>query len=480
MEGDHGEVSRPRSHRKLIKETIRFAPEDLLPALAREGATQTLRHREDPHKLLDGGDPKTPWAVIGIAREVLVHAKNDGQRPPRRQDIHRLCGLYADLDDPLTTEAGTLERFLVRILHEQSRWQLSEFEELSRPHALYIEAASALPNATAFAPAAWEAALGCTLEQFVATGFFAFVGASQHEGWFDPSWLSQPNFDVLEEHLGLTDPQVLGLLDRHFAVTPAEFREMDRDPAGFRGVEEHRFNPLTARPMLKMRNGKYLAAQPLLILHCLSCNGLYYDRVREPGFTDQLGPVFEHYVGMHLELLQRATVIHSIRQANGEEVIDYVVVLADVVLLIEIKATRLTEEARAGLDKLDDDVARTIGKAQIQINTANQMIDDGDPAFAFVPTDLPRRRSHRDPGALLGGALRIRRAAHASRPDDHRPDPRDRVPRIRGRTRRSGAAHPRRRALQQCTPPGHREPLARSEPDPRPSMDGNAPGRPRR
>jgi hypothetical protein len=354
-----------------------------------------------------------------------------------------------------------------------------EFEELSRPHALFIAAASAVPEATSYTPEAWSAALGCTLEQFIATGFFAFVGTSQQDGWFDPAWLAQPNFDLLEGHLGLTDPEVLGLLDRHFAVTPDRFREMDRNPQEFAGVEEHWFNPLTARPMIKMRNGKYLAPHPLLILHRLSCNGLYYDRVTEPGFTDQLGPVFEHYVGMHLDLLAGAAVHHSIRRANGNEVIDYVVVLPDVVLpdvvlLIEVKATRLTEAARAGFDKFDDDAARTIGKAQTQINTANQMIDDGDAAFSFVPTDLPRRGLivTLEPywGAHTGFGAQLTQAVPTT------------VAHIREMEFLASVTEPVGTGLltldgqlEQRRTPIRRKPWGRQEPDPRPGLEGHAP-----
>ena len=132
---DHGRTSGPVPYRKLVREVSRFAPEALLPALAREGATQTFRHRDDPRELLNGGDWRTPWAVAGLARESLIHGVNRGQREPTDQDVLRLCGLFANLDDPLTSQPGGLECFLVRTLHEQFRCQLSEFEELARPNA---------------------------------------------------------------------------------------------------------------------------------------------------------------------------------------------------------------------------------------------------------------------------------------------------------------------------------------------------------
>lgn len=375
---------------RFIREVQKFAPNELLPALALEGTAQTIRHREDPKKLLDGASAVTPWAIMEIARESIVHGVQGGQRPPSSQDMRRLCEMYLDLNDPLTeSPAASLDRYLVRVGFEQFRWQLSEFEELARPHALFIEAASRVPEATVFQEESWRSALGCSVDEFVDIGFFLFVWASGHGGWIDLNWLSLPHFrPVLDRY---PRERIEWVVENRLAGSLQQIRDMDGKQHTRTSVAEHRFNPLAARPLIRMRDGRLLAPHPLLILHRVGTTGIYYDRVGEKGFTDQLGKVFEEYVGMHLRLLSRAEVHQSVMAARSDEVIDYVVVLPDVVLLIEVKATRLTEHARAGLDQLDIDRERTIGKAYSQINRAARLIDERHPAFSFVPQDRPLR-----------------------------------------------------------------------------------------
>jgi hypothetical protein len=377
--------------RKFVREVCRFAPAELLAAVAREGCVQTLRHRQSPHLLLDGASPVTPWALAEIARESIVYGAQQGQAPPSVLGLWRLCTLYANLDDPLSEGPdASIDQFFVRIGFEQFRWQLSEFEELARPHALLIEAALSVPQAAAFSEDRWRAALGCSVEEFLRVGFFLFVWASQHDGWVDLEWMNLPHFKKqVWDHC---PPELIQhVADNLLGADMAHLRKIDGITTSSRAVHEHRFNPLVSRPLVRMRDGRFLAPHPMLILHRLGVSGLYYDRVGERGFSDQLGPVFEGYVGMHLRLLQNARVEHSIMATPADEIIDYVVVLPDVVLLVEVKATRLTHDARMGLDQLSLDRDRTLGKAYKQIARAEGLILGGDPALSFVPVDRPRR-----------------------------------------------------------------------------------------
>jgi hypothetical protein len=375
---------------RFLREVTRFGPTELLTTVAREGAVQTLRHRSDPHSVIDGSSPVTLWALVEIARESIIHGAQQGQHPPTASELHRLCSLFSNLDDPLSEGPHyAIERFFVRLFFEQFRWQLSEFEELARPHALFVEAAARVPGATAFREERWRAALGCSVDEFVHAGFFLFVWASQHEGLVDLRWMDLPHFAEVQRHF----PKSLieHVVSSRLGADPAQLRRMDSEAVVPDNVREHRFNPLSARPLVRMRDGRLLAPHPLLILHRLGVTGLYYDRVGEPGFADQLGPVFEEYVGMQLSLLSNAHVEHSVMAGRSDEVIDYVVVFPDVVLLLEAKSTRLTELARIGLDQLDDDRDRTLGKAYAQITRAERLITEDHPAFKFVPRDRPRR-----------------------------------------------------------------------------------------
>lgn len=375
---------------RFLKKVGRYNSAALIEAVAREGAVQASLHASNgPHDYYEGTTGVTPWALIEIAREAIVLDIRDGRRPTA-EDVRRLCHHYSQLEDPLGNSPGaSVTHFMVRTAFEQFRWQLSEFEELSRSRALFVEAASQVPGATHFTEDAWRTATGYSVGEIVDVGFFLFVMAGHNLGQTELEMLNDGRF----EPLLATHPydEVTGVVDRLLAASPKQLREMDSKADVPRNVMEHRFNPLTARPIVRFADGRRLTPHPLLILQRISPTGLYYDRCREEGFTDQLGPVFEHYVGMHLDLISGASVHREVDLGKHGKSVDFIVVLPEVTVLVEVKATRLTEEARAGLPQFDIDFDRTLAKAQAQVTRTKQHIDGGHPALSFVPTDRPVR-----------------------------------------------------------------------------------------
>jgi hypothetical protein len=378
------------SFRRFVKEVGKYGPTALLPEIARIGSHQALRHREGGERYFDVRRPETPWALVEVARECIVHGVETG-RPASVDDVARLCSLYVHLEDPLSESSNaSIDQFLVRVGFEQFRWGISEFEEISRSRALLVEAAAHVPTAaSAFSDAAWQEVLGCSVAEFIDVGFFLYVWAAQHEGWVDLGYLDLPHFGpVLDLY---PRERVMDVLERRLAATPAQLRSMDSKATVPDNVKEHRFNPLNARPLVRMRDGRLLAPHPLLILHRLGVSGLYYDRVHDSGFTDQLGLVLESYVGMNLSLVAGAQVHCNPDLGRDGKSVDFIVVLSEVTLLVEVKATRLTELARAGLDRLHEDRERTIDKAYAQIERAHRLVLGGHERLSFVPTDRPFR-----------------------------------------------------------------------------------------
>lgn len=377
------------SFRRFVRSVRRFGPSALLPEVAKIGAEQSLRHREGAHHYYDGRSGVTPWALAAIARESL--SATERGRLASQDDVRRLCNLYANLEDPISESTdSSVDQFFVRLGFEQFRWQISEFEELSRSRALLVEAAAQVPGADLLSEETWQERLGCSVAEFVSIGFFLYVWAAQHEGVVDLSFMDLPHFaPVLERH---PRDRVELLLGTRLAATIPELRDLESPRIVEENVAEHRFNPLAARPLVKMRDGRLLAPHPLLLLQRLGVNGLYYDCVGEPGFTEQLGDVFEYYVGSNLRLIQDATVVPEVDlgSRHGESV-DFIVLLPNVTLLVEVKASRLTERARAGLDNLEADRKRTINRAQSQIDRTNNLRQAGHPALDFIPADKPVR-----------------------------------------------------------------------------------------
>jgi hypothetical protein len=375
---------------RFVKKIGRYRTYSLVEAIAREGAVQSALHASNgPHEYFDGRSGVTPWALTEIARESILLNVKDG-RDPTAEDVRRLCHHYSQLDDPLGNSSdASLSRYLVRTSFEQFRWQMSEFEELSRSRALFVEAASAVPGATLFTEDAWRAATGYAVGEIVDVGFFLYVMAGNNSGSLDLSMLNDGRFEpLLAMH---PYQQVMGIVEHLLEATPGEIRDADSRAKVPRDDREHRFNPLASRPIVRWSDGRRLTPHPLLLLQRVSPAGLYYDRCQEPGFTDQLGPVFEHYVGMQLDLIAGAGVHREIDLGAHGKSVDFIVVLPEVTLLVEAKTTRLTEEARAGLPRFDDDLDRTLVKAQGQIRRTSELIESGHAALGFVPRDRPVR-----------------------------------------------------------------------------------------
>lgn len=375
--------------RTFVRNVAKYAPSALLPEVARISSQQALRHRAGIDRYFDVRRPETPWALVEVARECIVHGVENGRRASP-DVVARLCSLYVNLEDPITNSPdASIDQFLVRLGFEQFRWGISEFEEISRSRALLVEAAAHVRTATAFSDAAWQQALGCSVAEFIDLGFFLYVWSAQHEGWVDLGYLNLPHFEPVLKRFPRR--RMIDVLEHRLVADPAQLRERDSKLTVPDNVMEHRFNPLNARPLVRMRDGRLLAPHPLLLLHRLGVNGLYYDRVGESGFTDQLGSVLEAYVGMNLNLISGAHIHAEVDLGRAGKSVDFIVVLSQVTLLVEVKATRLTELARAGCDRLHDDRKRTLQKAYAQIERTHQFALRGDERLSFVPTDRPFR-----------------------------------------------------------------------------------------
>lgn len=378
------------AHKRLVSMVRRHRPSLLLPLIAKRSAHLSALGLTHPKALLDGGPVVTPWALASVARESIVHGSEVAIASTRPRDVDRLCRIYADLDDPLGypgTDGAELRGFLVRMAFEQFRSQMSLYEEVARTMALYIDAAAGVPGAPLLSAGAWETSLGCPLSDFIRVAFFLNVWAMKHDGWVDLDWLAMPQFAPVLAQVPAS--RIRQVVETHLATGFAEFRKRDAKEVCMPRLEEHRFNYLQARPLVRL-SGRLLAPSPMLLLDRVSSTGLYYDRTEEVGFTDQLGRVFERYVGDNLRLIKGADVRPDIRYARGKHTVDWIVVLKDLVVLVEAKTTRLTAEARLGIDAaLERDIARTLVRAHEQIEATSTLIRQRHPALVQVPSDRP-------------------------------------------------------------------------------------------
>lgn len=383
-----------------VPEVIKF--QEFEQRVRRYPTSEVLQRVADAASTLDGlprglrtTGPFTnnvqPHALAAVAKAAIVAGNDHRARAVGIPDLEMLCQAFHSIEEPFTktgSAPGSLASFMVRIAYEQFPFQQSMFEDLARTEAL-LRAATRTDQGV-ITPEFWHEALGCTLTEFVGVGMLLNVGALKNRGYYDPSWLSQANFEAILARLPAST--IRSVSERFFLSTRVQFRTTAaehrlHDP----WLRRFEFNPLVIHPFIEQPDGRYIAPVPRYALTRVTPAGLYYIGLQHAGtaFTTALGDVFEHYVGDHVALTNPELMLHDIEYAKGKRTADWIVVLPHAVLVVEVKATPLSEGGRLGTAKLEDDLARAPGKAVTQIDRTVELIRQRHQAVAVVPTDRP-------------------------------------------------------------------------------------------
>ena len=94
-------------------------------------------------------------------------------------------------------------------------------------------------------------------------------------------------------------------------TTPGAFRAAFKEhSAGTATAARFDYNPLVATPFVDMGSGDPVAPATRLILRTVTPGGLYYAGLTKHGkaFADDLGGLFEYYIGRQLKLVDGAEV----------------------------------------------------------------------------------------------------------------------------------------------------------------------------
>ena len=96
--------------------------------------------------------------------------------------------------------------------------------------------------------------LGAPVRTAVAIALILYASAQTNAGFFDPAWLDQPNFSKVLE--AVPRDRILAVIDSVFASSIEEFKELATEAPPLPYLERYLFNPLTARPLLRLRDGR--------------------------------------------------------------------------------------------------------------------------------------------------------------------------------------------------------------------------------
>lgn len=270
-------------------------------------------------------------------------------------------------------------------------YQQPLFSELARSVALF----DLMPPTVRGLSTIWDdwqpRLLGTDLLQWLAAGQLLLAGALTHAGQFQLGWLTDPSLSEIVESLDL--PDLADIVTSQFATDRAGFRKRQPPIAEVRPRFARRlaFNPLLDRPAIAgLSEGSLIVPTPGALVRKLSPLGLYHLGVRRWGnrFSEDLGLIFEAYVGRQLRLMSEVTIQPAVRYGSAES-IDWFAVADDLVLLVEAKSTRPTESVRLGNKDAREDIDKRLGRAIMQLNTTVRMLRDRRPEFRHIPSDRP-------------------------------------------------------------------------------------------
>src|SRR5665647_1965794 len=387
-QGHDGRVYEHRASTPLsygtFKQRVRRFPRSLL--LRRLAETSAVLERS---RLLSDPRPAsqdvTEFTVAGVARTSLVAGNEYRSVPVTQEVVKRLCHDFIEVDHP-DVGKGSLSQLLTKIAFEQFPVQYSQMENLARTVALFTDHAAGVQGAPT--PADWTALLGVDLHQFMRVGVVAYStmvnskGSVARDGMFTP--------DLAPRFAPLTSDQAMDVLDKHFIWTldqHAEYIRKEEVP----DREKWSPNSLQARPLVAIDND-LVAPAAYYMMERITPTGLYYIAVDAWGkkFTDALGHMFERYVGAQLRLLPDATVKPEIVFGPPEQrSCDFILIFNEVVVVVEVKASRPTIAVRVGQDDDDKELLGKLGYARKQIVTTAGHIRERHPAFTDIPSDRP-------------------------------------------------------------------------------------------
>ncbi|VEG40472.1 Uncharacterised protein [Mycolicibacterium flavescens] len=371
---------------EYVARVRRHSPSSLLPLVA-----QTAANYWEPGSWLKSPFKKyTPWALADIARISLISG-NESRSRATQDDVLQCCAAYVAVNDPelgSSDHPDTLTKFMLRITSEQDYYQ-PPFNEATRTAAIFEKTMPSKP--LKIIKPRWDIDLfGCTLSQYVGTGFFVQAAAGKNGGRFSAAWFDKPELDAITAVLPVT--VLAETVERNYEAPTAWFREQRR-PKLADEFRRFTFNPLRDKPVVSGIVSDLLVPVLHEISRKISPLGVYYAGAKLWGnsFTDEVGDLFEQYVGRQLATIPNVIVHPEVVYDKGaKRGVDWIVVCDSVIILVEVKSVRPTEAVRVGTTDAGDELKRMLGRAYKQLNVTDELIATQHAAFAHIPANLPR------------------------------------------------------------------------------------------
>ncbi|MCB0164251.1 MAG: hypothetical protein KDI79_08505 [Anaerolineae bacterium] len=263
----------------------------------------------------------------------------------------QIIQLFDQIDDPITRDPDFQNRNPVEVFIRLAYQQLPGQQRIPLQHfgsayLIFQEAAARVAGSIGYdLPARFQQISQLSIQEFMQLGFLFFsagAGQQMRQGLVDQAWLNTAR------------GQGVGLLTEenveHFLALASSNHETFRQIAAqpLHQVADpnyilYEFNPLKKSPLIQIREDRWVAPNPDLIVDRVTW-GIYYDLLDADGtgFTERFGRhIFEEYIGDLLKSVYPDTNIHRERVYGHPErrgPADWVIVEDNVAIFVECKS----------------------------------------------------------------------------------------------------------------------------------------------
>jgi hypothetical protein len=339
-----------------------------------------------------------PWTLAGLAREAIVQCRSTAASSFDEEKFRALLNAYSQSYDAHPNPGSGEHRFTLLASHayDQMPYQESDGQELSRTLSLFAdEIAVNQYRLSVINTATIEELVGGPLSEALRATFLLAEVAKRGRGVLSDRVWEEP---WVADFAGVVSRDVLREVVVRMSADVPTMRRAYRDELKKRAVPTHvrryAFNPLASTPLVSVGR-RFIVPQPRLIRRRMGPNALFYagNAKHGGGFSTDLGYLAETYVGRTLGQIGGAQLFGEVEyreSGNSKKSIDWFLVMPNLVVLIESKATRPDLRLRVGDPELGKALGEQLRKSVMQLNATNALISKGHTAFAHIPADRPR------------------------------------------------------------------------------------------
>ena len=296
-----------------------------------------------------------------------------------------MASLYGRIE-VLTGDKFELHPYFSRTSFEQFPYQLSGKEYLTRTRSVVLDTPVDIKRMKTKAD--FDELLGAPIDDLATSTFILYGIAKVNKGMITPAQIQElvdgnadrvPSYDSIMATLDRLSASIEGA--RPDALQAEQFKG---------GLQKYGYNPLTRTPFIRVTNDFFIAPQTFFILRACTLENFYYLGMRRwpKLFGSDLGHRAEAYTGLQLQHTGELEVYPEITW-DGKKSIDWFVVTSAVTLLIECKSARANMDTRVGAASAAPSIADKLAWPSQQIDKTVIEIENDNPAFDHIPTDLP-------------------------------------------------------------------------------------------